>query len=79
MELNKIEFYFDYENMIYNVYEKTTKDPGLVLIDKEMISRQNHVISYLIKKIGGSLIKGKSLMNVSLPVTIFDKRTLLQV
>lgn len=77
--MRKIEFSYDYENFIYNIYEKNTKDPGLVLINKEIISRQNHVISYLIKRIGGNLLKGKSVMNVSLPVYIFDKRTLLQV
>lgn len=37
------------------------------------------MISYLLKKIGSNLFKGKSIMNTSLPVTIFDKRTLLQV
>ena len=65
--------------MINTVYEKTNKEPGLILRDKEMISRQDKVIGYLIKKMGSNLIKGKSVMNISLPVTIFDKRTLHHV
>jgi hypothetical protein len=55
------------------------KEKGLVFKDKIAIEKQDKVISYLIKKIGSSLIKGQSIMSISLPVNIFDKRTLLQV
>jgi len=65
--------------MINTVYEKTNKEAGLILKDKEILSRQDKVMGYLIKKMGSNLIKGKSIMNTSLPVTIFDKRTLHQV
>ena len=65
--------------MIFTVYEKTNKEAGLILKDKEILSRQDKVMGYLIKKMGSNLIKGKSIMNTSLPVTIFDKRTLHQV
>lgn len=33
----------------------------------------------VIKKIGKKLFKGQNVMNISLPVYIFDKRTMLQV
>jgi hypothetical protein len=65
--------------MINTFYEKTLKEPGLILTDKDTQSRQDKVISFLIKKLGSNLIKGKSIMSISLPVTIFDKRTLHQV
>jgi hypothetical protein len=65
--------------MIGLVYERTLKEPGLIFKDADMIAMQDKVISFLIKKIGSNLIKGKSIMNISLPITIFDKRSLLQV
>jgi len=65
--------------MINTAYERTNSEPGLILRDKEMQTRQDKVIGFLIKKLGSNLIKGKSIMNISLPVTIFDKRTLHHV
>ena len=65
--------------MINTAYERSNKEHGLILRDKAMIARQDKVISFLIKKLGSNLIKGKSIMNISLPVTIFDKRTLHHV
>jgi hypothetical protein len=74
-----IKFPIAYDNMINTVYERTMKEAGLVFKDPVMIEKQNKVIGYLFKKIGASLLKGKSVMNISLPVSIFDKRTLLEV
>ncbi len=51
----------------------------MIFTDKSVIVKQDKVISFLIKKIGSNLIKGQSIMTISLPVNIFDKRTLLQV
>ena len=65
--------------MVTSVYERTMKEAGLIFKDPVMIEKQNKVIGYLVKKIGATLLKGKSVMNISLPVSIFDKRTLLQV
>lgn len=65
--------------MINTVYQRTLKEQGLICTDTETIKKQDKVISFLIKKMGSNLIKGKSIMNVSLPVNIFDKRTLHQM
>jgi hypothetical protein len=65
--------------MVHTVYERTMKQSGLLFKDKDIMDKQNKVISFLIKKMGSNLIKGKSVMNVSLPVYIFDPRTLMQV
>jgi len=32
----------------------------------------------MIKKMGSNLLKGKSIMTVSIPVTVFDSKTLLE-
>lgn len=39
----------------------------------------NKAIKFLIKKAGSAVLQGQSIMNISLPVMIFDKRSLLQV
>jgi hypothetical protein len=39
---------------------------------------QKDVVKWIIRKIGTNLISGKSIMNMSLPVDIFDKRGLLE-
>ena len=52
---------------------------GVVLIKQTEIENQKRVMNFIIKKIGNNVIKGQSLMNLSLPVYIFDKRSMLQV
>ena len=74
-----IKFSIDYEKVVHTEYERSMKEPGLVFKNKDVIDRGSKVISYLLKKIGSNIIKGKSVMNVSLPVYIFDRRTLIQV
>lgn len=81
-KLNTIPYLFleDYTSYISTKYEKNNKDEGLVFTDKVQLDKQREVLSYLIKKISKTLFKsGESIMNVSLPVEIFDSRTLLQV
>jgi len=39
---------------------------------------QKDVIKYIIKQIGSNLFSGKSIMNMSLPVDIFDSRSVLE-
>ncbi len=76
---DQINFPIKYEKMITTVYDRIASEAGLVYTDKDGISKQNKVIGYLVKKIGSSILKGESIMSISLPVNIFDKRTLLQV
>jgi hypothetical protein len=73
------EFKVKYNQMISTKYERSAKEDGLIYKDEKVIAEQAKVLSYLIKKIGHSIIKGESIMNISLPVNIFDTRTLLQV
>lgn len=54
------------------------KNGGLVWYNKKEMEVQNKVLSYLIKKMGSNLIHGKSVVNISLPVTIFDNISFLE-
>jgi hypothetical protein len=72
--LNKDPRYAIYSEMGYEVHDKL----GLVYRDTETISKQRKVVFYLLKSVGANLLRGKSIMNISLPVTIFDKASLLE-
>jgi hypothetical protein len=74
-----INFKIQYQNLIKDSYEIKLDLPGLLYIDENVLIKQDQIIGFIIKKIGSNLISGKSIMNVSLPVNIFDPRTLLQV
>jgi hypothetical protein len=51
---------------------------GLIYTDRDTISKQRRVLKHFIKKIGSNLIRGRSLLSVSFPVTIFQPISLLQ-
>ena len=51
---------------------------GIEYIDQEIIKKQRGVMGYMVKKIGVNIIMGKGIMNVSLPINIFDYRSLLE-
>ena len=59
-------------------YLRRPGEEGLIYLKKDVIEKQRSVCSYLIKKIGSNLMKGKSIMNISLPIDIFDARSLLE-
>jgi hypothetical protein len=76
----KILFGINYDMLIKTIYERSIKETeGLIYTDKVYMQKQDKVISFVLKKMGSNLIKGKSIMNVSLPIDIFDKRSLLQL
>ena len=47
-------------------------------MNKEVIKGQKGSLLYVIKQVGANIISGKSVLNVSLPVDIFEPRTLLE-
>ncbi|OMJ79246.1 hypothetical protein SteCoe_20799 [Stentor coeruleus] len=59
-------------------YERDPINGGLLFLDHDLISKQRGVLTNMIKRIGKNLLSGKSIMNLSLPVNIFQKYTLLQ-
>ena len=79
-EKNKkiITYNLDYDNMIIRDYIKNYGIQGIEFINQETISKHRGVITYIIKKIGSNLLSGKSIMNVSLPIYIFDQKSILE-
>jgi hypothetical protein len=78
-EDEEITYPYEYHNMIVEDFERTPGTEGLTFKNKEVIEKQRAVVGYLMKKIGVNLLSGKSIMNVSLPINIFDVRSLLEV
>jgi hypothetical protein len=78
-EDEEIEYQCEYDKLLINEYERKLGSDGLVFINQEVIDKQRAVAGYLVKNIGLNLIKGKSIMNVSLPINIFDTRSILEL
>jgi len=49
----------------------------LIYLNDEVVYNQRSVVKYLIKKVGSNLLKGNSVMNISWPVSVFNKQTFL--
>ncbi|CAM6000185.1 unnamed protein product [Sphagnum balticum] len=49
-----------------------------IFCDQEVINTQNGVLKMVLKQIGSNLMSGKSIMNMSLPVEIFDRKSMLE-
>ena len=75
---SQVIFKTQYERLCYESFERSYQDEGLIYTDDIVLQKQRAVIGSLIKQIGEKLMKGESVMNIALPVTIFDERTLLQ-
>lgn len=51
---------------------------GIEVLNQEWIDSQKKVVTHIIKGMGRNLLEGKSIMNMSLPIAIFSKDTILQ-
>lgn len=58
-----------FESEDFKVDEKN----GLIYTDEELKKKQRGVLSHMMKQMGMNLIAGKSIMDISLPIKIFDK------
>jgi len=66
-----------YEATIRNNYKKL--DSGsLEMVNQYLLKKQKQVLGYLIKQFGSVLMSGKSILTISLPITIFEPRSLLE-
>ena len=54
------------------------KDNDAIFVNQEVINLQKDVIKFVIKQLSSNLMSGKSIMNMSLPVEIFDGRSILE-
>ena len=75
-DLKPYKFYEDYENEWKNNYTNSPEKPGLLYIDEEKKKIIYNTVTYLVSRLGKNILHGKSVLNISFPVFIFDKRTL---
>ena len=75
-KLEQYKFHMDYENEWKNNYANIPEKAGLLYINEEAKNIGYRAIKYLIAKFTKSILENKSILNVSLPVFMFDKRTL---
>jgi hypothetical protein len=74
-----IEYPMEYDKLLHSEYERKFGSDGMLFTNNTIIDKQRAVAGYMIKKIGLNLIKGKSIMNISLPINIFDTRSILEL
>eukprot|EP00475_Leptophrys_vorax_P016475 TRINITY_DN22925_c0_g2_i3.p1 TRINITY_DN22925_c0_g2~~TRINITY_DN22925_c0_g2_i3.p1 ORF type:complete len:912 (-),score=208.11 TRINITY_DN22925_c0_g2_i3:2093-4528(-) len=53
-------------------------DGGMMLTDRVQVARQRGVLIDIIKQMGKNIVMGKSIFSVTMPVTIFEPRSLLE-
>lgn len=75
----EIKYPFEYDKLFIDEYEIKPGSDEIKYLNTEVIERSRAVAGYLLKSIGSNLMKGKSIMNISLPINIFDHRTLLEL
>ena len=75
---NPYKFQFPYENEWFMDYVNQADKPGLLYKNEDAKKKIYKTAKYLVAKMGKNILTGKSILNVSFPVFIFDKRTLHQ-
>lgn len=55
------------------------KGDDFIFVDEEVLAAQKDILKMIIKQLGSNLLSGKSVMNMSLPVEIFDRKSMLDV
>lgn len=70
-----IEYPVKYEQLCFKHYIKQIGAEGLEFINQEIMEKQRSVLGYMIKNVGSSILNGKSLSQVSLPIYISDYRS----
>lgn len=69
----------DYNQHIKKYFKFKQGDSALIYTDEEAINKQRGILQYILKRIGTNLLSGTGIMNISLPIRIFDERSLLEV
>ena len=54
------------------------KNGGMIFTNKAVIAEQKKVFKFLLKQMGVNVLQGKSILNISLPIGIFDTRSNLE-
>jgi hypothetical protein len=74
-----IPYNMKYHEHIGSHFIQAPGDPALKFIDQKTIDKQRGVLKHFLSKIGSNILSGSGIMNVSLPINIFDERSLLEV
>jgi len=65
-------------NIIINRNYRRTSEGALEMWNQDILRRQKMVLGSLIKQFGSAMFSGKSIMNISLPVVIFETRSQIE-
>lgn len=68
----------DYESVLLKKDFVLDKEGGIVLVNEAKIAAQNNVIKFIMSTLKKNLFSGKGILNVSLPVEIFNVDSNLQ-
>jgi len=74
----KLKYGYDYYKSVKTDYTLKQGDFELVFTNTKIIDKQRGIVGYFLKKIGSVLLSGESIMNISLPISLFDERSLLE-
>ena len=69
----------EYERDCELVFTKSFGEEAFVFTDPETLDKQRAVLTHVIKSFGSNLLSGSGIMNVTLPINIFDTRSLLDL
>ncbi len=61
-----------------NDWRRDDKTGEMVFINEREIEAQKSVVSFLMKRMASNLMKGESVLNISLPIDIFETRSNLE-
>jgi hypothetical protein len=78
-ENEPIQYNLKYHEHCASQFIQAPGDTYLKFIDLKTIEKQRGVITHFLSKMGSNLLSGSGIMNVSLPINIFDQRSLLEV
>ena len=78
-EYEPYKFDIQYEKEWKIDYVNSPDKPGLLYINEEAKNKIYKTFTFLITKFGKNLFEGKSIINVSFPIFLYDKRSYAQV
>lgn len=74
-----IQYTMDYHTHALSQFVKAPGENSLKFTDQDITEKQRGVIKHILSKVGANILSGSGIMNVSLPINIFDERSLLEV
>ena len=75
----EIKYIHSYSSWIYTHYALKKNEEGLILINPIQKEIQKKMLSHIFSTINNTFIKGQNIINFTFPISVYDKRTLLQV